>query len=130
MPIVCHAYHHPIFQPAMRIILSITNANPAVVTTSYDGLVHGAHYYHNGTIVRLDIPVADGMQEANQFFGPISVIDQYSFSIPLDTTHFTPFSIPNVSDPHIVVCAQVVPIGESNDTLKAATRNVLPGRGF
>jgi hypothetical protein len=104
----------------MRIITAITNSNPAIVTTSF------AHQYKSGTIVRLDIPPADGMPQADQFFGPIVVLSPTTFSLPLDTTNFTPFSIP-VSPPSSVnTCAQAVPIGEVNEILTAAVQNVLP----
>lgn len=104
----------------MRLITAITQSNPAVVTTSF------AHQYVSGTIVRLDIPQADGMQQANQFFGPINVLSTTTFSIPLDTTNFDPFAIP-VSPPFYVnTCAQAVPIGEVTPILTAAVQNVLP----
>jgi hypothetical protein len=123
----CYANPNPTFQPAMRLISAITNSFPAVVTTSF------AHQYKTGTIVRLDIPVACGMQQANQAFGPIEVLSTTTFSMPINTTQYDVFAIPVLPDPpdincepHINICAQVEPIGEVNDTLKAATQNVLP----
>lgn len=115
----CYANPNPIFQPAMRLIASITQAFPAVVTTTF------AHQYVSGTIVRLDIPPADGMQQADQFVGPITVTGSTTFTLPLDSTKFTPFAIPVSPDPHVNTCAQVVPIGEVDETLKAALVNVL-----
>ena len=115
----CYAYPNPVFQPAMRLIASITQSNPAIVTTTFD------HQYVTGTIVRLDIPIADGMQQANQFAGPIVVTGTTTFTLPLDTTLFTPFAIPVDPSPHLDTCAQVVPIGSENDTLKPAIVNVL-----
>ena len=41
------AYPFPVFQPAMRVISSITNGFPAVVTTTFD------HQYISGTVMRL-----------------------------------------------------------------------------
>lgn len=122
MPVTyqCIALHNPVFQPAMRLIAAITNSNPCVVTTTF------AHQYKNETIVRLDIPPACGMQQANQLFGPLTVIDSLNFSLPIDTTHFTAFSVPSGLGPNINICAQVVPIAENNDTLRASVRNVLP----
>lgn len=116
----CIAIMHPVFQPSMRIITAITTSNPAVITTSF------AHNYISGTIVRLDIPRADGMQEANQFFAPILVLSPTTFSMPLDTTAFTPFSIPVSPPPYVNTCAQAVPIGEVSAILTAAVQNVLP----
>lgn len=116
----CIAVKFPTFQPAMRLITAITNSFPLIVTTSF------AHQYITGTIVRLDIPVADGMQQANQLMGPIEVLSSTSFSMPINSSLFDPFSIPGSPPPYIDTCAQVVPIGENNDILTAAVRNVLP----
>lgn len=116
----CIAIQNPTFKPAMRIITAITQSNPAVITTSF------AHGYISGTIVRLDIPPADGMQQANQFFGPILVTGSTTFTMDLDTTNFDAFAIPIAAPPYINTCAQCVPIGEINPLLKAAVQNVLP----
>ncbi len=118
MPIY-YADPRPIFQPAMRLILSITQANPAVVTTTFP------HQYLSGTVVRLDIPQACGMPQANTLTGAISVIDSTSFYIDINTTQFQAFAIPTFQ-PHVASNAMVIPIGEINETLKAATQNVLP----
>ena len=116
----CYANPDPIFQPAMRLISAITNSNPAQVTTTF------AHQYRSGLIVRLDIPVPDGMQEANGLTGAIVVDSTTTFLINIDTTTFSPFSIPPSPGPFDDTCAQVVPIGEINEQLDQATRNVLP----
>lgn len=116
----CFAERFPVFKPAMRLIAAITNDLQATVTTTFD------HGYISGTIVRLDIPVADGMQQANQFVGPITVTGSTTFTVPLDTRFFTPFAIPIAPSPHVNTCAMVVPVGENNDILTAAVRNVLP----
>ena len=116
----CYAQQFPVFKPAMRLIASITRSNPATVTTTF------AHGYQTGTIVRLDIPPADGMQQANGMTGTITVTGATTFTIDLNTTLFDPFSIPVSPDPHLNTCAQVVPIGEVNSTLIASTVNVLP----
>ena len=118
----CIALPFPVFQPAMRLITAITNSFPAVITTSF------AHQYVSGTIIRLDIPPVDGMQQANQFVGPILVTSPTTFTMNLDTTNFTPFVIPAPSDEnfHLLTCAQAVPIAENNDILTAAVQNVLP----
>lgn len=116
----CYANPYPVFQPAMRLIASITQANPAVITTTF------AHQYVSGTIIRLDLPPAVGMPQANQFTGPITVTGTTTFTIPLNTTTFTPFVLPEDPLPQVNTCAQVVPIGEISSILTAATMNVLP----
>lgn len=116
----CFALQNPIFQPAMRLIASITKSPTAIVTTTF------AHQYKTGTIVRLDIPPADGMQQANGFAGQIFVLDSITFAMLLDTTNFDEFAIPVSPPPYINTCAMVVPIGEISSILTAAVQNVLP----
>lgn len=108
----------PTYQPAMRIITAITNAVAAAVTTSF------AHNYVSGTIVRLIVPPGFGMVEANQKQGIITVTGATTFFINLDTTTFSVFAAPVVF-PASYQAAQVVPIGEINSLLLAATQNVL-----
>jgi len=110
------AFQFPVFQPAMRIITSITNANLAVVTTSFN------NSYKTGTIVRFDIPVSFGMQQLNQQTAPITVLTPTTFSVPINTTGYDPFSVPAGNEQY----AQVVPIGEVSEILTAAVQNVLP----
>ena len=124
MPI-CYADPNPIFQPAMRLVTAITNASPAMVTTSF------AHQYKTGLICRLDLPLAVGMQQANGLSGAIVVNSPTTFFIDIDTTTFDLFSLPpapqpGVPAPLVNTCAQVVPVGEINELLTQATRNVLP----
>jgi len=119
----CYADPRPTFQPSMRLIASITQSNPAIITTTF------AHNYKDGTVVRIDIPEIDGMQQMNGLIGTILIIDTTTFSISIDSTNFDAFSIPMDVSPHEFTCAQVVPIGEDNATLLAALQNVLPYSG-
>jgi hypothetical protein len=116
----CFAYVNPPFQPAMRIITAITQANPASVTTSF------AHLYKSNLIVRLDIPPACGMQQINGMTGTITVTSPTTFLITIDSTLFSPFAIPVSPPANVFTCAQVVPIGEDNGTLSSAVKNTLP----
>lgn len=113
------AIQNPVFKPAMRIISSITNANPALVTTTFN------HNYMTGLIVRLIIPPGFGMQEVNEQQGTITVVSDTTFTIDLDTTEMSVFSAPS-SYPEDQQYAQVVPIGEDNSILTQAVQNVLP----
>lgn len=126
-----YANPNPSFQPAMRLISMITNSNPAVVTTTF------AHNYSTGTIVRLYVPTACGMTEANLQTGTISVTSATDFTINIDTTNYSGFISPPITPPppppiiplpfpRINDQAMVVPIGEINSMLTASTRNVLP----
>ena len=105
----------PMYQPAMRIISAVTNAYPALVTTSFD------HQYLDGLIVRLTIPKGFGMIQANQLYAPIIVTGATTFTIDIDTTDFDPFVVSG-SFPSSYQSAMVVPIGEVNETLLQATR--------
>lgn len=108
------AFPFPTFQPALRLIQSITNGFPCTVTTTFN------HQYKTGTIVRLDILPGSGMPEANQLFSPIIVTSPTTFTMNLDTTTFDPFVL--VGDAQ----SQAIPIGEVSSMLTAATQNVLP----
>lgn len=119
MPI--YAFANPLYQPAMRAILSITNAFPATITTTLNGTTPGNHLYISGTIVRLDIPLGFGMQSVNQMFGPITVTSDTTFTITINTIGLDPFAIPAGTTQQ----AQSVPIGENNDILTAAVINSL-----
>ena len=114
-----YAYQNPTYQPAMRLITSITQGYPSLVTTSFD------HNYQTGDIVRLFIPFGFGMVQADNLVGTITVTGPTTFAIDIDTYNFDPF-VP-VPGPTVFPIAQpqVVPIGEINSKLSQATRNVL-----
>lgn len=114
----CYVQANPLYQPAANVITAITNAIVPLVTTEI------AHNYIDGTIVIFDIPTADGMQQINGLISPILVTSPTTFTITIDTTAFDVFSIPVSPDPHVDICAQVVPIGEVNETLQAAVHNI------
>lgn len=119
-----YALQNSIYKPAMRAILSITNAVNALVTTTVDGVIAANHNYITGTIVRLDIPPGFGMTQANQLYAPITVVSPIAYTIEIDTTHFDAFAIP-IYYPYSYQQAQSVPIGEINSLLTAAVQNVL-----
>lgn len=120
----------PRYQPAVRIISAITNSTPAVVTTTFAaGQVNNGNQYVTGCIVRLDVPASYGMIQINSMVGTITVINDTSFSIDVDTTSFNPFIVPNSP----IQYAQVVPIGTSPlgdtfviQTITTAQQNVEP----
>lgn len=124
------AQQNPNFQPAMRIISSITNANPAVVTTTFD------HNYSTGEIVRIRIGPGGGMFQIDKEVGAITVTGNTTFTFPLDSTNFDIFVVPAdiqlsattnpvTSAQKFYTSSVVVPIGEVNNLLSLATRNVL-----
>lgn len=116
----CYADPNPPFWPAMRLISDITRANPALVTTSFD------HGYLTGLIVRIYIPEACGMSQANGFVGQITVTGTNTFTIDgLNSTDFDPFAIPawGTVPNHVDTCAQVIPVGEGVDYTDSSTYN-------
>lgn len=115
----CFSNPSPMFQPAMRIISSITNANPAVITTTID------HDYLSGEIIRLIIPDGFGMEQANNLIGKITVTGTFTFSVDIDTITFDVFAAPSPL-PSAYTCAQIIPVGEISSTLAGATKNALP----
>lgn len=123
----CFTYPFPIFQRAMRVITSITRANPCVITTSVD------HQYQNGLIVRVNITPAHGMFQINQQTGIVTKLTANTFSLNIDTTNYDPFVIPSLIN---YTCSQITPVGEITNFIDAngftdtytvqATQNVLP----
>jgi hypothetical protein len=121
-----NAVQQPTFQRAMRTILTISQADEALITTTFDGTTAGNHDYSTGLIVRLYIPNGFGMVQANHYVGPITVINDTQFTVPLNTTTFDAFVIPARDPGGFATPAQVVPVGEVNSILSQATQNVLP----
>jgi len=111
------AIQSPVYQPAMRVISSITQASPCVITTTF------AHNYLSTDIVHLYIPRGFPMQQLGHKSGQITVIDDTSFSFPYDTTTLDAFA-----DPSNGQNAQVVPWAENANTVAGAVRNTLPSR--
>lgn len=114
----CKAFPSPTYQPAMRLISTITQAENAVVTTTF------AHDYIDGEIVRMIIPRGFGMRQLDKKTAPITVLSDTTFSIPIDTREFDAYSTPS-SSPNDKQCAQVIPIGEIASQIDGATKNVL-----
>lgn len=121
-----YAQPFPTFQRAMRNILSITQDENALVTTTFDGVNPGDHQYSTGLIARLYVPNGFGMVQANELYGVITVVNLTQFTISIDTTNFDPFVVPSYQPGNNGTPAQVVPIGEISSILTQATQNVLP----
>lgn len=114
--------NYAVFEPHASLIAAITQAFPATVTTTT------AHNLVSGEIVRITIPsvltppyTSYGMQQIDGMTGTIVVTGATTFTIDIDTRAFDPFSIPSPVPPQP---AQVIPIGEVNSQLNAATQNV------
>jgi hypothetical protein len=100
------------FIPNRQTVSAVTNAQPAVVTTSQD------HGYESGLQVRFFFPLDVGMNELNGQIFQITKIDSTNFSIPIDSSNFDSFSpVGTVQTP------QVIPVAEVGDSLSQATDN-------
>jgi hypothetical protein len=118
MPIL--AQTNPIFQPAMRIINNINTGQVTTVVTTFP------NQYTVGLIVRLNIPEGYSLQEIDQKTGTIiEIIDPTTFVIDLDSYGLGTFTVPT-EFPYDLQEAQVTPVGEINEQLTNATRNILP----
>lgn len=122
-----YAQQSPTFQRAMRNILSITQAENALVTTTFDGVNPGNHQYATGLIARLYIPDGFGMTQANELSGIVTKVNDTQFTITIDTTNFDAFIVPDYQPGAFGTPAHVVPVGGINSTLIFATQNVLNG---
>lgn len=120
-----YAVVDPMFQRAMRNVLTITQAEQAVITTTFDGINPGDHDYSSGLIVRLNVPDGFGMVQANQLQGEITVLSSSTFSMPIDTTNFDAFVVPPLHPGYNGTPSTVVPVGEISAILTIATQNVL-----
>ena len=119
----------PIYQPAQRDILTITQGNPTTITTTYDGTDAQAHDYLSGLIVRLVVPLGYGIQQLNGYLGPINVINTTQFTVNIDSTQFDPFVVPSYQPGFNGTPPQVIPVGEVGQNVAQAVRNVLPYPG-
>lgn len=110
------AQQSPIYQPAMRQITAITQTNPVVVTTSFD------HDYFNGDVIRIVIPIDQGMRQLNHQYAAITVLSPTTFSMPIDATNFEALTIPA----NARQAPQTVSVGVANSTTWNSTYNTLP----
>lgn len=95
----------PYYYPRNAVITGITAANPMVVTTSTN------HGYTVGQQVRIRVPSALGMVQANNLQGVITAVSSTTFTIgSIDSSAFTAFAWPAVTALPFTP-ATVTPIG-------------------
>lgn len=103
--------YDPIFYPRRRFVTGITAAANAVVRMSV------THDYVVGQKVRLIVPAAFGMVEANGLVGTILASDNVgttghnTITLDIDSTAFTAFAFP-LTGAVPFTYAEVVPLGE------------------
>lgn len=99
----------PLYYPTRRYVINITQASPAIVTTSVN------HGYVVGQAVRLQVPTVFGMTQANNLLVDIvSTPTTGTFGIALDSTAFSAFTYPGPAAVPFTPAA-VIPVGEETD---------------
>ena len=120
---------NPLFYPRSRYVVNITQAVNAQVSTSV------AHGLTVGQEVRFRIPDVSGMVQLNgttqNNYQPaiiLSVIDDYNFTININTTGFTAFTWPTISQQPSSF-PQVNPVGEDTATSLSSVSAQVPTIG-
>jgi len=83
--------------PSSLLITAATQAYPMVITTAIGAEEDSANTYIVGMCVRLFIPRAYGMWQANGRTATILVISGDDFYLDVDSTYFDAFSVPGGS---------------------------------
>lgn len=94
-----------VYTPFVTGISAITQANPAVITTSVN------HGFVIGNEVTFQIPNGWGMLQLNGLSGYITAISSNTITVNINTSTFDAFVVPATS--HISP-AQVIPAGDAN----------------
>jgi hypothetical protein len=120
---------NPLFYPRRRYVVKITQATNAQVSTSV------AHGLTPGQEVRFSIPPQSGMIQLNgnvqnnyQPCTVVTVVDDYNFTINIDTTNFTAFTWPTIAQQPSQFPI-VVPFGEDTATALTSTGAQTPSIG-
>ncbi len=118
--------YYPMFYPRRLYVTNITQAVNATVSTAI------AHGLTPGQEVRFLIPAVSGMVQLNstqqsRFLAAtiLTVVDDYSFTINVDTTFYTAFSWPTVAQMPSSF-PEVVPVGEDTATSLTSVANQVP----
>jgi hypothetical protein len=107
------------YYPRRRYISSITQAAAAVIELTV------LHDFEVGEVVRIQVPDAFDMTEINGLQGEITAVDNLlnTITVDIDSTAFTAFAWPLTADVPFTP-AQVIPVGDSEQTSLVATQNV------
>ena len=94
------------FEPERKVIIALTNANPAVVTAT-------SHGFSTDDIVTINVPSTYGMRIPRKQ-ATITVVDANMFSVNIDTALFATFAVPVVTP---FTAAEVLPISAILDNV-------------
>ena len=108
------------FVPAYALISDIIRGTFSTLVETF--IEHG---FMPGLYVKIYIPYPNSMPEITHVSYPITIIDDFSFTIPVNSSQFTPFvAAPIGQSGTYTQRAQAVPTGEL-DTLANAVNNNL-----
>ena len=109
-PNVNNPYLSPVIQiPSALSITAISQSNPMVVTTSANS--DQTNTYIPGQTVKLNVPKAYGMWQANGLTGTIIAINGNQLSLNINSARYDPFVIPSGS---AAIGASLGPSGSRN----------------
>lgn len=102
--------------PQNYFISGITAANPGVITTTVN------HGMAAGGKIRLKVPAAFGMVQANDLVANIVSVTATTITTDIDTSGFTAFAFPTAAN-FPATYAQIVPVGEVPTILTQSIKN-------
>ncbi|HTJ49066.1 MAG TPA: hypothetical protein VL443_06385 [Cyclobacteriaceae bacterium] len=118
-----------LFYPRHRFVVNITQAANAQVSTSV------AHGLTPGQSIRFAIPAVSGMIQLNPtpdnnylMANVVSVVDDYNFTIDINTTAFTAFTWPTIAQQPSSF-PQFVPVGEDTALSLVTAASQVPTVG-
>lgn len=127
--------YNQLFYPRARFVTNITRATNANISTSI------AHGLTPGQEVRFNIPAVSGMVELNpnplNNYYPnnssanpvvVSVVDDYNFTISIDTSAYTAFTYPTIAQQPSSF-PEVTPFGEDTAAALASMASQVPTIG-
>lgn len=124
----------PLFYPRRLYVVNITQAVNAQVSTAV------AHGLTPGQEVRFNIPAVSGMVQLDEVLRGqtgngqliaatiLTVVDDYNFTIDVDTTSFTAFTYPTVAQQPSSF-PEVTPVGENTGVSLLTVANQTPSIG-
>jgi hypothetical protein len=119
----------PLFYPRRRYVVKITQASNAQVSTSV------AHGLTPGQQIRFNIPAVSGMIQLNpspfnnyQPCTVVTVVDDYNFTINIDTTSYTAFTWPTIAQQPSGF-PQLIPFGEDTAVALSSITAQVPTVG-
>lgn len=112
--------------PSSLLISNITVSTPMVVSVFIGNTTTEANTYIVGMAIRLFVPIAYGMYQANNLIGTIVAINGADFTLNLDSSLFDPFMVPEIPTGRIIENpASICPSGSRNLQYNNTT-NLVP----